>query len=321
MFVLGAVFALSLVVPGVALAQDADTTTSGTAMTEEKIPAFGATDKANGWYWGSKAQWKLGTPSTWQHRGEGTRSAQWFDPASVNTAAGIRPEGTLVSPRDAASGLPTGKRQYEPVMIKKEVGARVVASGTRPMPVMMEKRDNMEEKRNEMRERMVQKRHEVMKRMITQQVERMNAMINRIAKLADRVETRIAKLKVKGIDTTKSRELLALVRTKIEEARAALASAKIAAEAVISAGVVAGDVNGDGVADATVSAEGSANISVDTGKAVREALSKSRDAVNVAHRALVDAVSSLRVALGNINRNNKATTTVEGNLDVSGSVQ
>src|SRR3989344_4243714 len=101
MFVLGAVFALSLVVPGVALAQDADTTTSGTAMTEEKIPAFGATDKANGWYWGS-------------------------------TAAGIRPEGTLVSPRDAASGLPTGKRQYEPVMIKKEFGARVVASGTRP---------------------------------------------------------------------------------------------------------------------------------------------------------------------------------------------
>jgi hypothetical protein len=38
-------------------------------------------------------------------------------------AADVAASHTIVSPRDAASGLPTGKRQHKPVRITKEWGA------------------------------------------------------------------------------------------------------------------------------------------------------------------------------------------------------
>jgi len=44
------------------------------------IPQFGSEDKVRGWYYGSKEQKRSGTPEFWIHRGEGTRSAQWYDP-------------------------------------------------------------------------------------------------------------------------------------------------------------------------------------------------------------------------------------------------
>jgi hypothetical protein len=47
----------------------------------EIIPAFTAADLKQGWYYGSKAQKKPGTPATWLHRYQGTRSSQWYNPS------------------------------------------------------------------------------------------------------------------------------------------------------------------------------------------------------------------------------------------------
>jgi len=45
-----------------------------------QIPAITAQDLKNGWYWGSKEQKKPGTPDTWVHEFEGTKSACWHAP-------------------------------------------------------------------------------------------------------------------------------------------------------------------------------------------------------------------------------------------------
>ena len=47
----------------------------------EPAVSLPATDLAQGWYYGEVDQKKQGTPDTWKHRGAGTRSAQWYDPA------------------------------------------------------------------------------------------------------------------------------------------------------------------------------------------------------------------------------------------------
>jgi len=44
------------------------------------IPIFSGADEARGWYWGDLNQKKTGMPDSWLHSGEGTRSAQWYDP-------------------------------------------------------------------------------------------------------------------------------------------------------------------------------------------------------------------------------------------------
>jgi len=44
-------------------------------ITQEELDA--------GWYYGFIDQKKPGTPDTWLHKGEGTRSAMWFDPDLV----------------------------------------------------------------------------------------------------------------------------------------------------------------------------------------------------------------------------------------------
>jgi hypothetical protein len=47
---------------------------------EAETADFSANDEEQGWYWGDLDQKKVGTPETWIHKGEGTRSAQWFNP-------------------------------------------------------------------------------------------------------------------------------------------------------------------------------------------------------------------------------------------------
>ncbi len=37
-----------------------------------------------GWYYGQLNQKKPGTPDMWLHKGEGTKSAKWFDPSLID---------------------------------------------------------------------------------------------------------------------------------------------------------------------------------------------------------------------------------------------
>jgi len=46
----------------------------------QDCPEISQEELAAGWYWGFIDQKKPGTPDNWLHRGEGTKSAMWFDP-------------------------------------------------------------------------------------------------------------------------------------------------------------------------------------------------------------------------------------------------
>jgi hypothetical protein len=52
-------------------------------IINQSCPPITHEELAAGWYYGELNQKKPGTPDTWLHKGEGTRSAMWFDPYLV----------------------------------------------------------------------------------------------------------------------------------------------------------------------------------------------------------------------------------------------
>lgn len=245
----------------------------------------------------------LGSAQTDASASAGTETTVSGDGTSVAATAGaeVSAQG-VVSPRDAASGLPTGKRQHAPVTITKELDKSTpllsrTASGTKPLAPAMEKRlenrdemrdklverasttrESAQERRDEMKEKMQEKKSEILKRHATNMVRHMRAAIGRISKLADRMDSRIAKMKERGVDTSKPEANIAVARAKIAEASAAV---KLAEDAIAGA-VALADVNASSTAPS------------DPGKAVREALNKGKEAVFAAHKALVEAIKSLK---------------------------
>jgi len=158
-----------------------------------------------------------------------------------------------------------------------------MATGTRTMPTKMQ----------DVRERVMGKRAEILKRLIDKLTKRMNAAIDRLTKLADRLDSRIAKEKARGVDTSAAQANLAIARTKLADARAAVTLAENAATGAVL----------------SVDATASSTKLGDVGKSVREALDKAKDAVFLAHKALVDAIASLkgvRVQTGDVNGDGKA---------------
>ncbi len=194
----------------------------------------------------------------------------------------------VVSPRDAASGLPTGKR--------------MMASGTSPLPPIlenrMEKRDEMHdrmmgsgtpmngERKERMEERKQEHRGEILKRISTQMIARMEAAIERFTTMALRLDSRVAKLKEKGVNTATAEANIGVARTKVAEATTAVGLAKSSVQSAVTAA--------------------SSTPSSDAGKSVREALQKAREAVVAAHKALVVAIASLKA---NVKIEAGATTT------------
>jgi hypothetical protein len=49
-------------------------------IINQSIPLITLQELTAGWYFGDLNQKKPGTPWTWLHKDEGTRSAMWFDP-------------------------------------------------------------------------------------------------------------------------------------------------------------------------------------------------------------------------------------------------
>jgi hypothetical protein len=211
---------------------------------------------------------------------------------SAGATTGTSAARDIKSPRDAASGQASGKR-----MVNASGTVKIVASTSRPLPAGMEKRmedrDDVRAKMMqnssstagrgaEMREKMAERRGEILKRITNQMILRMNAAIERLAKLADRIDSRIVKLKEKGVDTAKAEANIAIARTKIADAKAAVAAA------------------GNGVESASIQADASASSTKpsDPGKTVREALTQARTAVFAAHKAIVDALTSLKAGVG-----------------------
>jgi len=52
-------------------------------IINQSCPPITLQELATGWYFGEMNQKKPGTPETWLHKGEGTRSAIWFDPNTI----------------------------------------------------------------------------------------------------------------------------------------------------------------------------------------------------------------------------------------------
>jgi hypothetical protein len=189
-----------------------------------------------------------------------------------NTSGSVR---AVVTTRESATGKATGR-----MMPVTQLPPGVTATGTRILPPRME----------EARRQMQEKRSKILKRFAEMMIKRMNAAIDRLTKLADRLDSRIAKEKARGVNTSATEASLALARTKLADARTAVGVAEAA------------------VAGAIASADTSASSTkpVDVGKPVREALNKAKDAVFAAHKALVQAVASLK---GTRETNSHATTT------------
>ncbi|OGZ06250.1 MAG: hypothetical protein A2845_00385 [Candidatus Lloydbacteria bacterium RIFCSPHIGHO2_01_FULL_49_22] len=182
----------------------------------------------------------------------------------------------LGTPATKERMVASGTRSLPP-QIKREMEERdrLIGSGTPPLG---ERKERIDERRQEMNDRKEERRSEILKRMARQMIGRMNAAIERIEKLADRVDSRIAKLIEKGVDTTSATANVAITRTKITEARAAVAKAE--------ASILGAATQADAMTGSTTPS--------DAGKPVREALEEARIAVVAAHKALVVAIVSLK---------------------------
>ena len=140
---------------------------------------------------------------------------------------------------------------------------------------------------------------------------RMNAAINRLKKIADRLDSRIAKEKARGVDTTKAEANIAIARVKIADAETAVS---------LAANIVSSTT-------ANIDLNSTTTKPSDIGKPVRETLARARESVFAAHKALVDAISSLTGGVattsdaehGDVKPHGKAgaSTTVSGSAGTS----
>ena len=235
-------------------------------------------------------------------------ATNWSFGASNPTTVSSGGSGSgRVVPLTSSTTHPDERRMHQPLMIKKEMhgatstheegvrgprdvatgqssGRRMMASGTKPLsPKMeerMEKRDQKmasgTERMDEHRGKKEERRGEVMKRMATHMVTKMQAAIDRFTKIADRLDSRVAKLKAKGVNTANAEILIALARAKTTEAMVSLSIAKTQIGSMV------------------VSASTTDSTSNGVGGAVRDSMQKTRDAIEAAHKALVEATKSLR---------------------------
>ena len=137
-----------------------------------------------------------------------------------------------------------------------------------------------EEKATQLAERKKEqdaKRIERIKAYFEKSTGRLGAAIERLEKLAERVESRAQKLATeKGVDVSKTRELLGIAKTKIADAKAAIGQIRTEVLAMF---------------------EGEAEPRVVFEK-VKGLLETAKESVKAAHRALVEAIASLKASAG-----------------------
>lgn len=127
-------------------------------------------------------------------------------------------------------------------------------------------------------QQITEKRGEILKRLARIMVQRMGAVIDRLAEIANRLDSYIAKEKVIGVNTNDAEASIAIARAKLADAKVSVSIA----EAAVAGAVVSADT------------EMESRKPMDAGKPVRESLNKAKDAVFAAHKALVQAVMSLK---------------------------
>ncbi len=231
---------------------------------------------------------------------------------------------TTITTGTTVSGLPTEKRQHQPVMIIREsptrrespskaslgttreitaprdtasgqaTGKRVLmGTGTKPLPAGMEKRmENRDEIRGDMMKNGSStngRGEEMREKMKERRGEILKRMAHQMVERMNAAIERLSKL-ADRVDSRIAKLKQKGVDTGKAEASIVIARTKIAdAKAAVVVAVSA-------VEGASVQADASASSTtvVDAGKPVREALEKARIAVVAAHKALVDAIEALK---------------------------
>jgi hypothetical protein len=178
--------------------------------------------------------------------------------AGVTVGTAPATTGTVKSPRDSASGQATGKRQHQPVIIRKELdkkdGMRNMASTTKVemRDKMMENREKasttrgemkqkaedrrgeIEQKKKEFQSDMQNRMKEIMKKQGERVIKRLEAALERLGNIAGRIDSRITKQNEQGADTAKAKADLVIAQAKIDAAKAKLDAAKIAIAGILA---------------------------------------------------------------------------------------
>jgi DNA repair exonuclease SbcCD ATPase subunit len=141
---------------------------------------------------------------------------------------------TTVSPRDAATGQATGKRQHQPIIIQKEIQARASTTREHLKQEIEDRRGEIKNKRDEIQNEMRQKRDTIIKKHGERIIHRLEAALERLHNIAARLDSRIVKFDEKGFDTKKAKADLAIAKTKIDAAKVKLDAAKTAIAGILS---------------------------------------------------------------------------------------
>lgn len=220
----------------------------------------------------------------------------------------------LVAPRDQATGQSSGKRQYAPVMMNgsSTAGAGAEIEAREQMRIKMEDRASVNastsvERREAAQERRVEVRNDARRALGERMILRLVAALDRLATLADRIESRATKLTDKGADVSTTAELLVVARAKIADGRVAIDEARVSLNGTTTATTAGtrclGGASGTRcISDGALASQGN--------QMLRAHLERANAAVRAAHKALVDAVVSLKasVKVGTTGENGTSTS-------------
>lgn len=224
--------------------------------------------------------------------------------AEAGADASVTAGSETTAPRDSASGQATGKRQYQPVIIRKGIASttkehvkevrgeirdkmldiREKASTTRAQvkEKIEDRRGEIKDKRDELKSQVKEKRMMMFKKQSERVLHRLEAALERLTNIAGRIDSRITKLGEKGVDVSKAKADMIIAKTKIEAARVKLSEAKVAILAIIN--------------DTAVTTDGSAEEAARGAKMklIQEQAHAVQEALKEAHKALVLAVTDLK---------------------------
>lgn len=220
-------------------------------------------------------------------------------------AASGQATGKVVAPRDVATGQSSGKRQYQPAQpgASTTVDAEIEARDAVQMRMKMNAEANAStsmERREAAEKQMMEVRSEGRRALAERTLTRLAAALDRLSGLTDRLESRATKMSEKGVNVSATAALIASARAKIAEGRTAIADARAALDA--SADLAADPRCLDGATGTRCAPETSQG-----NQGLRASLEKANSAVRAAHKALVDALVSLKAS---VKVEATATTTV-----------
>lgn len=167
-----------------------------------------------------------------------------------------------------------------------------VTTQNRKADIKVNTQNERNEQKAERKERLTEKARNRVEAYVERITKRLNAALDRMEEMAERVESRIAKLEEKftdkDLDLSESKDLLEKARTEIESARRAVSSIEVS---------ISGVLNTDNPRESFTT--------------VKELTRSAIVNIKNAHRALVEAIKSVKASVGTIKPD--STNTINDN--------